>query len=156
MVNKNYSRIMSLGLGASTVTLKSYSNDDVFSSINNISSAFKKDSLATDYDTSTTGCSIFIGSGNTAASIDDIKLDTIMSSYAVIAQTHTLITTYSDTSFVVTRTIQNTTSDPLTITEIGLFGFYNLLFMFAREVLDEPFILQPGKKHTFTMTIGLE
>ena len=73
MVNKNFSRIMSLGLGASSVTLKSYSNDDVFSSINNISSAFKKDSLATDYDTSTTGCSIFIGSGNTAASIDDIR-----------------------------------------------------------------------------------
>lgn len=156
MVNKNFSRIMSLGLGASSVILKSYSNDDVFSQINNISSAFKKDSLATDYDTSTTGCSIFIGSGNAAASIDDIKLDTIMSNYTVVAQTHSLISEYSDTSFVVTRTVQNTTSDPLTIGEIGLFGYCTQLFMFAREVLDEPVILQPGKKHTFTMTISLE
>lgn len=157
MVNNNFSKIISLGLGGSTVTLKSYSNEDVFFSIPSASNAFKKDSLITDYENSlTTGCSILIGSGNTAATVADIKLDSIISNYTVIAQTHSLITGYSDTSFIITRTIQNTNSDPLTISEIGLFGYTEKLFMFAREVLAEPVVLQPGEKHPFTMTIGLE
>lgn len=156
MVNKNFSKIMSLGLGTTSVTLHTHLDESKIYNFSNSSSTFKTDSLATDYDTSTTGCSIFIGSGNTAVTTDDIKLDSIISNYTVIAQTHSLISEYSDTSFIVTRTIQNTNSDPLTINEIGLFGYYGDLFMFAREVLAEPVTLQSGEKHTFTMTISLE
>lgn len=38
-----------------------------------------------------------------------------------------------------------------TINEIGMFGW---TLMVAREVLAEPVTLQPGEKHTFTMTVS--
>lgn len=156
MVNNNFSKLMSLGFGATSVTLRTYLDESEFYNVNKSKNAFESDLLVTDYNASRTGCSILIGSGNTAASIDDIKLDSIISNYTVIAQTHKLVTAYSDSSFIVTRTIKNTNTEPLTIKEVGLFACYEQLFMFAREVLAEPVVLQPGEKHTFTMTIGLE
>ena len=81
-----------------------------------------------------------------------------MSNYTVVAQTHTTFSRYNANAFIITRTIQNPSlAEPLTIKEIGLFGGSGRqLYMIAREVLDEPVILQPGEKHAFTMTIALD
>lgn len=117
-----------------------------------------KDKLGTDYSDGATGCYLLLGSGSTPPAIDDYKLESLVSNYTVLTQTHTTFTEYSATAFVITRTIQNPSlAEPLTIKEIGLFGGTGQqLYMIAREVLDEPVVLQPGEKHSFTMTIALD
>ena len=100
------------------------------------------------------GIYLLLGTGAATATSDDYKLDSIESNYTVIAQNHTVFTnTYGNQILVINRIIQNTSSSAITINELGLCGWQ---IMIAREVLDEPVTLQPGEKHTFTMTIGLE
>ena len=97
---------------------------------------------------------LLLGSGTTTATSDDYKLDSIESNYTVITQNHTVFTnTYGNQILVINRIIQNSSDSAITINEMGLCGWQ---ILFAREVLAEPVVLQPGEKHTFTMTIGLE
>ena len=101
-----------------------------------------------------TGMYLLLGSGTTKATPDDYKLDSIESNYTVITQNHTVFTnTYGNQILVINRIVQNTSDSPITINELGLCGWK---IMIAREVLAEPVVLQPGEKHTFTMTISLE
>ena len=100
------------------------------------------------------GMYLLLGTGATAATSDDYKLDNIESNYTVITQNHTIFTnTYGNQILVINRIIQNTSSSAITINELGLCGWK---IMIARDVLPEPVVLQPGEKHTFTMTISLE
>lgn len=100
------------------------------------------------------GIYLLLGTGATAATSDDYKLDNIESNYTVITQNHTIFTNiYGNQILVINRVIQNTSDSAITINELGLCGWK---IMIAREVLSEPVTLQPGEKHTFTMTIGLE
>ena len=100
------------------------------------------------------GIYLLIGVGTTTATSDDYKLDSIESNYTVITQNHTVFTnTYGNQILVINRIIQNSSDSAITINEMGLCGWK---ILFAREVLAEPVVLQPGEKHTFTMTIGLE
>lgn len=158
MVNKNFISIVQGGLQQMARQVKfideSLGNADFSGSFYGQG----KDKLNTDYSNASRGCYLLIGAGATPPTIDDYKLESLVSNYTVLAQTHTTFSKYSASAFIITRTIQNpSTTEPLTIKEVGLFGGTSAqLYMIAREVLDEPVILQPGEKHAFTMTIGLE
>ena len=158
MVTKNFISIVQRALTGSSKKVKRI--DKTFYSTN-FSDSFSEgstDKLNTDYSNGSFGCCLLVGAGTTPPTIDDYKLDSLVSNYTVLAQTHITFSKYSANAFIITRTIQNPSStEPLTIKEVGLFGGDGeKLYMIAREVLDEPVILQPGEKHAFTMTIGLE
>ena len=54
------------------------------------------------------------------------------------------------------QTVQNTSSEPITISEVGLFSAVNTTYvtvLLTRTVLDTPVVLQPNEVKTFTITI---
>lgn len=54
------------------------------------------------------------------------------------------------------QTVQNTSSKPITISEVGLFTADRatyMCFLLTRTVLDTPVVLQPNDVKTFTITI---
>lgn len=64
----------------------------------------------------------------------------------------------SSNNYVVSwvQTVQNTSTEQITITEVGLFSVYDKKhpsFLLTRTVLDNPVILQPNEVKTFTITI---
>ena len=159
MVTKNFISIVQGGLQESGSQVKQIDENLKYVHFNDSFYGGGKDRLNTDYSNGSSGCYLLIGAGATPPTIDDYKLESLISNYTVLAQTHTTFSEkYSASAFIITRTIQNSnTTEPLTIKEVGLFGGSGTqLYMIAREVLDEPVILQPGEKHAFTMTIGLE
>ena len=158
MVTKNFISIVQAGLKRTSGKVKQIDESIQSIAFENSFSGYDKDKFNTDYSNGSSGCYLLIGAGATPPTIDDYKLESLISNYTVLAQTHTTFSDYSASAFIITRTIQNPdTTESLTIKEVGLFGGSNTqLYMIAREVLDEPVILQPGEKHAFTMTIGLE
>lgn len=54
------------------------------------------------------------------------------------------------------QTVQNTSSEPITISEVGLFSAYYagaITVLLTRTVLDNPVVLQPNEVKTFSITI---
>jgi hypothetical protein len=52
------------------------------------------------------------------------------------------------------QTVQNTSTEQITITEVGLFcTAANPTILLTRTVLDNPVVLQPNEVKTFTITI---
>lgn len=99
---------------------------------------------------------LLLGSGSTDASIDDYKLEDLITDYIVLVHDKTSIGTYDKSCTVFSRTIE--ADSDITIKECGIVSVDNSgnALLLAREVLPEPVVLKPGEKHTFTMTIGLE
>lgn len=99
---------------------------------------------------------LLFGSGDSSASIDDYKLENLVTDYSVLAHSKTSIGTYDTLCTVFSRTIQANSN--ITIKEYAVVSVSSNgdALLFAREVLPEPVVLQPGEKHTFTMTISLE
>ena len=99
---------------------------------------------------------LLLGSGDSNASIDDYKLESLITDYSVLAHSKTSIGTYDTLCTVFSRTIQANSN--ITIKEYAVVSVDNSgnTLLLAREVLPEPVVLQPGEKHTFTMTISLE
>lgn len=98
------------------------------------------------------------GEGSTPVKSSDISIESpITEGFDVILQTSNIPYIYSSTVMTVTRIIQNTSSTPITISEVGLYGANNqtTAIMLAREVI-EPVTLQPGEKHSFTMDLCVE
>lgn len=119
-----------------------------------IPNSFKGDLNYTNYpDSNWDGCYLLIGSGDSPETPESYKLDSVITQYSVINQTHTFSDKYGGSVLLINRVIQNTSEEAFTVKEMGLFGAN---YMIAREVLDKPETLQPGEKHTFTMAIGLE
>ena len=158
MVTKNFISIVQAGLQRASGRVKLINGSMSTTNFDDSFYVNGEDRLNTDYSSGSYGSYLLIGAGATPPTIDDYKLESLISNYKVLAQTHTTFSKYSASAFIITRTIQNpNTTEPLTIKEVGLFGGDSTqLYMIAREVLDEPVILQPGEKHAFTMTIGLE
>lgn len=158
MVNKNFISIVQEGMTRSGRLVMQVNGSSYNTDFSNSFYGTGKDKLGTDYSDGAAGCYLLLGSGSTPPTIDDYKLEELVSNYTAITQTHTTFAEYGATAFVITRTIQNPSlAEPLTIKEVGLFGGTGQqLYMIAREILDEPIILQPGKKHAFTMTIALD
>ena len=158
MVNKNFISIVKSALTWSSQEVK-----QIDESLHNTRFSDSFDGASpnkpnTGYSDGSYGCCLLVGAGATPPTIEDYKLENLVSNYTVVAQTHTTFSGYNANAFIITRTIQNSSSaEPLTIKEVGLFGGDGQqLYMIAREVLDEPVILQPGEKHAFTMTIALD
>lgn len=99
---------------------------------------------------------LLLGSGDSSASIDDYKLGSLVTDYSVLTHSKVSIGTYDTLCTVLSRTIQ--ASSNITIKEYGVVSVSSSgdALLLAREVLPESVVLQPGEKHTFTMTIGLE
>lgn len=99
---------------------------------------------------------LLFGSGDSSASIDDYKLESLITDYSVLAHSKTSIGTYDTLCTIFSRTIEANAN--ITIKEYGVVGVDNSgnTLLLAREVLPEPVVLQPGEKYTFTMTISLE
>lgn len=158
MVTKNFISIVQAALIWSNQQVKRINEYLYNASFSDSFGETSANKLNTDYSDGSYGCCLLVGAGATPPTIEDYKLENLVSNYTVVAQTHTTFSGYNANAFLITRTIQNSSSaEPLTIKEVGLFGGDGgQLYMIAREVLDEPVILQPGEKHSFTMTIGLE
>lgn len=102
---------------------------------------------------------ICVGSGVTPPTADDYKLESMITSdfSSVIATT---LDANNDT--VWTITITNTSSEDMTIGEVGYanFGYYGAgtssdYFLFDRTVLDEPLIIPAGGIGQVTYTIRM-
>ena len=121
------------------------------------SNFFKYDTDAgKDYTFSNMAHRLLFGTGDTPESLEDYKLAELTTDYTVLSSTKTLSGEYGKEVVIYTRVIQAGESG-LTVKEQGLVvGYSGGNYLLARDVLPEPVTLQPGEKHTFTMTIGLE
>lgn len=109
-----------------------------------------------DYTFSDQAQRLLLGTGDTPESLEDYKLAELTTDYKVLSSTKTLSGEYGKEAVIYTRVVQ-TGESVLTIKEQGLvLGLSGFSILIARDVLPEPVVLQPGEKHTFTMTIGLE
>ena len=113
---------------------------------------------------------VWVGTGETAATVNDITLDTKDSSLTEISSSSYpysaaggFATSYDDIRnfiFTCTTTYQNNTADPITIKEVGLVVGVTLLnsemkyALLYREVLEAPETVEPGKSYAFSVTIG--
>ena len=96
---------------------------------------------------------IVFGSGTTPPQKTDYKIENHIADGLTYSNNNT-----SETNNVVNwvQTVQNTSSEPITISEVGLFsanGPTTLCVLLTRTVLDNPVVLQPNEVKTFTITI---
>lgn len=155
MITYNFmTTITSIFRGSSeSVPVKNYNGTKSTIFSNYIRNGFGSDLLYKTYPESNwDGCYLLIGSGDSPESADAYKLDTLITQYTVLNQNHVFSSTYGGDVLLINRVIENTSDEAFTVKEVGLFGTN---YMIAREVLTEPVTVQPGEKHTFTMTIGL-
>ena len=96
---------------------------------------------------------IAFGSGTTPPKKTDYKLNNYITTGLAYNNNSTSINN-NVVSWV--QTVQNTSTEQITITEVGLFCTYtvdDLTILLTRTVLDNPVILQPNEVKTFTITI---
>lgn len=96
---------------------------------------------------------IVFGSGTTPPQKTDYKIENHIAGGLTYSNNGT-----SETNNVAhwVQTVQNTSGEPITISEVGLFCAYsssNLCILLTRTVLDTPVVLQPNEVKTFTITI---
>lgn len=105
---------------------------------------------------------ILVGSGTTAPTADDYKLENFI---ADIRYMGCNCSDYGGT-FTITNTIQNITENDVTINEVGLHAYCNyastyppsystFYHMLTREVLPAPIILKAGETRVFSISINL-
>ena len=97
---------------------------------------------------------IAFGSGTTPPQKTDYKLENYIASGLTYSGNNT-----NQTDRVVNwvQTVQNTSTEQITITEVGLFSKYTssqsyAVTLLTRTVLDTPVVLQPNEVKTFTIT----
>lgn len=96
---------------------------------------------------------IVFGSGTTPPQKTDYKIENHIADGLTYSNNST-----SETNNVVNwvQTVQNTSGEPITISEVGLFTASHpelLCVLLTRTVLDNPVVLQPNDVKTFTITI---
>lgn len=158
MINKNFMAAMISNVDTSlNVTAKKVDGEYLtqgWGNIRNFLSYASSDGLDYSYSDGQS-MRLLLGSGDSSASVDDYKLESLVTDYSVLAHSKTSIGTYDKLCTVFNRTIE--ANSDITIKEYGIVGGnINGALLFAREVLPEPVVLRSGEKHTFTMTIGLE
>ena len=102
--------------------------------------------------------SLIVGSGNTEATENDIKLENIITNLTYL--TGNMLNGSGDYVKIVTVTYKNNTSDTVIINEVGLMaGLYNSgssskkYILLGRVVLQNPVIMNPGDIYTFSYII---
>lgn len=101
------------------------------------------------------GRGIAFGSGTTPPQKTDYKLENYITTGLAYSGNNTNKT---DGVANWVQTVQNTSTAPITITEVGLFSKFDRsndysTFLLTRTVLDTPVVLQPNEVKTFTITI---
>lgn len=96
---------------------------------------------------------IVFGSGTTPPQKTDYKLENHIADGLIYFNNNT-----SETNKIANwvQTVQNTSSEPITISEVGLFSAFTtdcISVLLTRTVLDNPVVLQPNDVKTFTITI---
>lgn len=96
---------------------------------------------------------IVFGSGTTPPQKTDYKIENHIADGLTYSNNNT-----SETNNVANwvQTVQNTSNEPITISEVGLFSAcsaQDLCVLLTRTVLDTPVVLQPNEVKTFTITI---
>lgn len=104
------------------------------------------------------GIALYLGKGTTKPTENDYTLeDPISVSDLPITIGHVDMQTAIDKFMIVSIIVENTTTENITVSEMGLFAAShysgNTVLMIAREVLDTPVIIEPGVARIFTMTI---
>lgn len=107
------------------------------------------------------GTGVFIGSGSTPTSPDDYKLESMIE-YAEdglkVLSSSVIKAADEDSTLIYVYTLKNNSSDPITVSEVGLLthtSIYDddITFMTARNVID-PEVLEPGQIKSFTVAIA--
>lgn len=96
---------------------------------------------------------IVFGSGTTPPQKTDYKIENHIADGLIYSNNNT-----SKTNNIINwvQTVQNISSEPITISEVGLFSAINsqrLCVLLTRTVLDNPVVLQPNEVKTFTIII---
>lgn len=96
---------------------------------------------------------MLLGTGTTPPTIDDYRLASFVG-LTVVSSNHTYYAK-KGRILIYTRTFVNSTSEAITITELGMYigGVDNMPFLIAREVLSEPVVIQPEESKAFTFTL---
>ena len=110
---------------------------------------------------------VFFGSGSTPPTEDDYCLDVPITTGLSITNGTLMSEDKGDGKYIfqANYTVYNTTTEEITIREIGYFGeigrgsgskYYYSYALFERTVLDEPIVIAPGtfKIVTYTMTFN--
>lgn len=104
------------------------------------------------------GFVLFVGSGNTAVTADDYKLDTALN----LTVTAASCACNGDGKILVSRTFKNTTGSDVTIKELGLYlfaecaeGYEIPVIMLGRKVLSTPLVIPNGEQRTFEYVIDM-
>lgn len=126
--------------------------------------ASSSDSISSDFYSDTGTVEIYtpfyrgiaFGSGTTPPQKTDYKLENYITTGLTYSGNNTNLT---DGIANWVQTVQNTSTEQITITEVGLFsknlntGKNYTVFLLTRTVLDTPVVLQPNEVKTFTITI---
>lgn len=135
-------------------------NNDIYENVD--SGSYRIDSIpSTYYNFSTSGNlslttgyrGIVFGSGTTPPQKTDYKIENHIADGLTYSNNST-----SKANDIVNwvQTVQNTSSEPITISEVGLFSAcrpdYPCILL-TRTVLDTPVVLQPNEVKTFTITL---
>lgn len=173
MLNNNFVMIYKALLGYSDLHNYKYPINDISGESRAISCAVAArmaalpNSLAmtlSNGSSTSSACVLVLGSGTKEATTKDYAIEEpITDGIEVISQTSAIYTTRLDSSYgTVTRQVKNISDEAITIREIGLMacgGAYEsdaYPCLIAREVLPEPFVLEPGKKHSFTLNLCID
>lgn len=106
-----------------------------------------------------TGMTLVVGSGTTEPTVNDLAMESFVSSLSVVTESNSGNRSISyDDNFMYTlsKTFKNNTNSPVTITELGAYSQTLPSFgtlMYAREVIS-PVTIQPGSIYTFSITVG--
>lgn len=96
---------------------------------------------------------IVFGSGTTPPQKTDYKIENHIATGLTYSGNNT---NQTDGVANWVQTVQNTSGEPITISEVGLFSAYSssyLTILLTRTLLDNPVVLQPNDVKTFTITI---
>lgn len=96
------------------------------------------------------------GTGTTPPSVDDYCLETPIDSLTQVSTSYTMNNYYEDNFLeTITTTLQNNTSEDITVNEIGAVGSTGATSaLIARDVLSTPVVITAGSQKTFTIQIG--
>lgn len=100
-------------------------------------------------------CRLKVGTGNSAATAADYKLESEIdsSTLSLLSQNSSVSLRSGECRCDYRATYQNVSSEAVTISEIGLVRKCSSTFLLAREVLDTPITVEPNGTCTVTMMV---
>lgn len=128
-----------------------FNSNGVYSTVRSVPSTYYNFSEGRNFYPNYRG--IVFGSGTTPPQKTDYKIENHIAGGLTCSNNST-----SETNNIANwvETVQNTSGEPITISEVGLFCAFQsneLCVLLTRTVLDTPVVLQPNEVKTFTITI---